>query len=86
MTRDWRERAACADTDPETFYPGQGESTREALTICHSCPVSTPCLNDALAHGDQFGIWGGLSVTERRKLRRRQRRSKTPASLRGKRR
>ena len=28
------------------------------------------CLEYALANGEKFGIWGGLSERERRKLRR----------------
>lgn len=80
---DWREHAACAGADPELFYPGQGESTGHALMFCHRCPVRTECLDEALSFGDQFGIWGAQGVTERRNLRRRQRRSRSPVSLRG---
>lgn len=80
---DWREHAACVGADPDLFFPGQGESTFPARDICLGCPVRTQCLTEALSVGDQFGVWGGLNVTERRNLRRRQRRSKSPLSLRG---
>ncbi|QQM66987.1 WhiB family transcriptional regulator [Actinomyces weissii] len=67
----WQERALCAQTDPESFFPEKGGSTREAKQVCHSCPVSQECLEYALANDERFGIWGGLSERERRKLKRR---------------
>jgi WhiB family redox-sensing transcriptional regulator len=32
--------------------------------------VRESCLEYALANGEKFGIWGGLSERERRRLRR----------------
>lgn len=66
----WQERALCAQTDPEAFFPEKGGSTREAKRICQSCEVRTECLEYALAHDERFGIWGGLSERERRRLKR----------------
>ncbi|NHC13108.1 WhiB family transcriptional regulator [Motilibacter deserti] len=66
----WQERALCAQTDPEAFFPEKGGSTREAKKVCLSCEVRSECLDYALAHDERFGIWGGLSERERRKLRR----------------
>ena len=83
---DWRDLAACQDTDPEVFYPGQGDGTFAARAICRRCPVVTACLNEALDLGDQHGVWGALSPEERKNLRRRERRSGTGISLRGQRR
>lgn len=68
---DWQERALCAQTDPDLFFPEKGFSTREARSICNGCEVRTECLKYALAHGERFGIWGGLSERERRKLQNR---------------
>ncbi len=68
---DWQERALCAQTDPESFFPEKGGSTREAKKICTGCEVRAECLEYALAHDERFGIWGGLSERERRKLRKR---------------
>lgn len=65
----WREHALCAQTDPEAFFPEKGGSTREAKKVCQSCPVRTECLSYALDHDERFGIWGGLSERERRRLR-----------------
>ena len=66
----WQGDALCAQTDPEAFFPEKGGSTREAKRICESCEVRAECLEYALANDERFGIWGGLSERERRKLRR----------------
>ena len=66
----WQERALCAQTDPEAFFPEKGGSTREAKRICLGCEVRDVCLEYALAHDERFGIWGGLSERERRRLKR----------------
>ena len=67
----WQERALCAQTDPEAFFPEKGGSTREAKRICTGCEVRGECLEYALGHDERFGIWGGLSERERRRLKRR---------------
>ncbi|EWC62414.1 Sporulation regulatory protein WhiB [Actinokineospora spheciospongiae] len=69
--QEWQERALCAQTDPEAFFPEKGGSTREAKRICLGCEVRAECLDYALAHDERFGIWGGLSERERRKLKKR---------------
>lgn len=66
----WQERALCAQTDPEAFFPEKGGSTREAKRICLGCEVKDACLEYALANDERFGIWGGLSERERRRLKR----------------
>ena len=67
----WQERALCAQTDPEAFFPEKGGSTREAKKVCTGCDVKAECLEYALANDERFGIWGGLSERERRKLKKR---------------
>lgn len=66
----WSERALCASTDPEAFFPELGGSTREAKKICLACEVRVECLDYAMTHGERFGIWGGLSERERKRLAR----------------
>jgi len=66
----WQADSLCAQTDPEAFFPEKGGSTREAKKICGSCEVKTQCLEYALTNDERFGIWGGLSERERRKLRK----------------
>jgi WhiB family transcriptional regulator, redox-sensing transcriptional regulator len=67
----WQADSLCAQTDPEAFFPEKGGSTREAKKICTSCEVRAQCLEYALQNDERFGIWGGLSERERRKLRKR---------------
>ena len=67
----WQEQALCAQTDPEAFFPEKGGSTREAKRICVGCEVKGDCLEYALMKDERFGIWGGLSERERRRLKRR---------------
>jgi WhiB family redox-sensing transcriptional regulator len=67
----WQSDSLCAQTDPEAFFPEKGGSTRDAKKICASCEVRVHCLEYALENDERFGIWGGLSERERRKLRKR---------------
>ena len=70
--RDWRDQALCAEVDVGLFFPEAGESAREAKMVCRRCEVSEACLAYALEHGEQHGVWGGLSPKERQALRRQQ--------------
>lgn len=67
----WQDQALCAQTDPEAFFPEKGGSTREAKRVCESCEVRSECLEYALANDERFGIWGGMSERERRRLKKR---------------
>lgn len=67
----WQSDALCSQTDPEAFFPEKGGSTRDAKRVCTACEVREQCLQYALANDERFGIWGGLSERERRKLKRR---------------
>ncbi|MFD1720099.1 WhiB family transcriptional regulator [Amnibacterium endophyticum] len=66
----WQADSLCAQTDPEAFFPEKGGSTREAKRICAQCEVRSQCLEYALQNDERFGIWGGLSERERRKVRK----------------
>lgn len=66
----WQDSARCAEVDGDIFFPEKGGSTREAKATCKVCVVRTECLEYALANDEAFGIWGGLSEPERRKLKR----------------
>lgn len=66
----WQTDALCAQTDPDMFLPERGGSTKAAKRVCGSCMVRQECLDYALAMDENpAGVWGGLSVLERRKLR-----------------
>jgi WhiB family redox-sensing transcriptional regulator len=69
-TQPWMADALCAQTDPELFFPIQGASNRAALKVCAHCPVTKICLTYALDHAEAFGIWGGTTWTQRRRLTR----------------
>ena len=63
--------AACAQVDPELFYPQSEHATeeyREAAKICAGCPAKADCLADAMRRGDPHGMWGGLDPEQRKQL------------------
>ena len=68
----WQERAACQGSDARLFFGPEKERIRErevregaAKRVCASCPVLRECRNHALQTPELFGIWGGLSETDR---------------------
>lgn len=66
----WVARAVCSSVDPELFFPNRGESPVEAKAVCRSCPVRRECLEFALETNQTYGIWGGTSDQERRRIKR----------------
>lgn len=67
---DWQTHAACRDANIEKFYSGEPDDTREAVRVCRSCPVRRPCFEAALDRGEIFGVWGGTTERERRRMLR----------------
>lgn len=65
MAAEWVTRGACRGMDPAIFYPTDDAGHGEAKAVCARCPVRQPCLDLAMARGEQHGIWGGLSAAER---------------------
>jgi WhiB family redox-sensing transcriptional regulator len=55
---------------PVKLFPCRDSSTREAKEVCRGCVVREQCLEDAIGRGEKFGIWGGMSERERRRVRR----------------
>lgn len=66
----WQDYANCRGADADLFFPERGASTRKAKAICAACEVRSDCLDFALRAGEKFGIWGGMSERERRRVRR----------------
>lgn len=66
----WMSFALCAQVDPDLPYPGKGhyELVLAAKQVCAGCEVRADCLAYALRHHEDQGVWGGLSVNERRRL------------------
>ncbi len=65
---EWQADGLCAQTDPEEFYPDKGGSVLRAKSVCAGCNVRAECLEYALANNERYGIWGGLSERERRRI------------------
>lgn len=65
----WMAYGRCAEADPDAWFPEKGGSVRDPKQICRGCEVREKCLEYAIEHDERFGIWGGLSERERRKLR-----------------
>ncbi len=68
--KSWQSRANCMGVDPDLFFPERGASTKEAKEVCRGCVVRDDCLEFALRNSEKFGIWGGMSERERRRVRR----------------
>ncbi|MFC4463105.1 WhiB family transcriptional regulator [Streptomyces xiangluensis] len=81
---EWLLKAACADEDPELFFPvgttGPAlQDVEAAKEVCARCPVSHQCLSWALETGQTSGVWGGTCEEERAGLLRLVRRQTTSA-------
>ena len=63
--------AAFGDTDP--YY-------EEARTICQSCPIMEKCKQYALDNKERWGMWGGMTPIERRRVERTERRERLKRS------
>ncbi|MGW4597009.1 WhiB family transcriptional regulator [Streptomyces sp. NPDC004457] len=72
----WRQDGACTREDPDLFFPigNTGPALlqiEEAKAVCRTCPVLQRCASWALETGEAHGVWGGMSETERRRIKRR---------------
>ena len=67
---DWRDAAACRGMAAGLFFLGRGEPNREARATCAACPVAVQCLEHALTQPETYGMWGGKSERELRRLRK----------------
>lgn len=72
----WMRAAACLGEDEEIFFPLADEGPvnerqiARAKAVCARCPVREFCLGYALDNGLGYGVFGGLTETERRALAR----------------
>jgi WhiB family transcriptional regulator, redox-sensing transcriptional regulator len=64
---EWVSKAQCLSVDPDELFVG-GAAQRKAAVICRHCPVVGECLADALDNQMEFGVWGGMTVRQRRVL------------------
>ena len=66
---EWMQTGACREEDPDLFFPERGGDFAAPKEVCARCDVKDECLTYAMDNHIQFGIWGGTSERERRKLR-----------------
>lgn len=76
VTTDWRQLAACRDSEPTLFFPVGStgpalQSIADAKIICAQCSAKEDCLQYALRSNQESGVWGGYAEDERRRLRKR---------------
>ena len=72
--RSWQTAALCRGNHSYLFFPPstvERKDERErreqkAKAICSVCPVNGDCLEFAVAIREPYGIWGGLTESERR--------------------
>lgn len=64
----WQIRGSCRGADPNIFYPDDKTGSEIAKKICVDCSVRAVCLEYALAGREKFGVWGGTSERERRRI------------------
>lgn len=72
MPKDWMDRARCRERDPEQFFVRGAANSRRAIRICERCEVREDCLRYALDNEIDFGVWGGMTERQRRRLVREQ--------------
>ena len=73
MDAVWMAEGNCRNEPPGTFFPSDGVGVEVARRICATCPVQAPCLEYALLHRIDHGVWGGASERERRRIARQRR-------------
>ena len=71
----WMLRACCRGANTREFFPSNGLGVEAAQRICRTCPVREECLEYALQHHIEQGVWGGASERERRRILRQRRRA-----------
>ena len=69
--RPWAAYAACRNADPDVFFPGSESEAEDALRICRGCPVIEECRDWALDMRIRYGVWGGMTERDRRRVLRR---------------
>ena len=66
----WQDRSACYGIDPEVLFPASEEDAGLALSYCAACSIREMCLACALKNRERYGVWGGLTEQQRRRLQR----------------
>lgn len=77
----WQDQALCEQRGlpMDVMFPSDPHGVKVAKQVCGDCPVRAACLEYALEHNEEFGVWGGTSENERRRIRTRRRIERTTA-------
>jgi WhiB family redox-sensing transcriptional regulator len=67
---EWDNAACATSTNPDIFFDSHYRSVYIAKKICETCPIIEKCAEYALEHPAmaEYGVWGGMSESERRTL------------------
>lgn len=67
----WKADGVCREIDPYLWFADDGDtaSTAVAKQVCRTCPVMQQCAEYAIPRADEWGVWGGLTAKERRRIR-----------------
>jgi len=68
MDTSWMARGNCRFESPSTFFPSDGVGVESAKQLCETCAVKEQCLEYALEHRIDHGVWGGTSERQRRRI------------------
>jgi len=81
----WKEHAACRGMETNLFfaeldgfgdkYAARRKIVRDLVALCSECPVKQKCLDYAFFHNIKYGIWGGVSASNRDQMSRRMRKN-----------
>jgi len=63
------EDAACKFSDPEIFFNLDVGSQSRAVAVCDQCPIRIECLNFAIKDKLEYGIFGGFTADQRKKIK-----------------
>jgi WhiB family redox-sensing transcriptional regulator len=72
---EWQLFGSCRDYPSELFFHPEGErgpsrAGREAAAkaVCAVCPVIRACAEHALRAREPYGVWGGMSESDRDRI------------------
>lgn len=61
--------AVCQEIGGDLWFPEKGGENRTAIKICWNvCTVREACLQFALDNRERWGVWGGTTPGQRRRL------------------
>jgi len=74
--RSWQPVALCSGNHSHLFFAPSVQERKDerqrrevrAKAVCQVCPVAIECRRYALQIREPYGIWGGLTETERRRV------------------